>query len=452
VELSTTGTDIGWFGSAGGRPAVTARVAADSVEGGFDGGGSGLVTAKAYGRARVRSPGCRLPAVLSPAMEASHTIHTGTVAEPGSRRTRVAIIFGGRSSEHAISCVTAAGVLRAIDRNVYEVIPIGVTQSGRWVLAADDPARWELTGGALPEVKDGDGPGVIAPIEVGDGRLQVLEPGQVPRSLAEVDVVLPLLHGPFGEDGTLQGLLELTDVRYVGSGVLASAAGMDKHVMKIMLAGAGIPVGPHIVVMPRDWQRHPDRVRDDVEELGWPVFVKPARAGSSVGITKVHAPEELDAAIETALRHDPKLVIEAMIEGREIECAVLSTPDGGVPVTSLPGEIELLSGHEFYDFEAKYLDEANVRLSCPADLPEEVTRRVRELSVRTFEAMGCEGLARVDFFVLANGEVMVNEINTMPGFTPVSMYPRMWAATGLGYTELVDRLLQLALTRPTGLR
>jgi D-alanine-D-alanine ligase len=389
-------------------------------------------------------------------MEASHTIATSpadeSTAGAGPRRIRVAIIFGGRSSEHAISCVTAAGVLRAIDRSVYEVVPIGVTPSGRWVLAADDPGRWELTGGALPEVKDGDGPGVIAPLEVGDGRLQVLEPGQLPRSLAEVDVVLPLLHGPFGEDGTLQGLLELTDVRYVGSGVLASAASMDKHVMKIMLAGAGIPVGQHVVVMPHTWRRHPDRVRDDIEELGWPVFVKPARAGSSIGITKVHSPEELDAAIETALRHDPKLVVEAMIDGREIECAVLATPDGGLPVTSLPGEIELLSGHEFYDFEAKYLDESNVRLTCPADLPDEVIHRVRELSVRTFEAMGCEGLARVDFFVLANGEVMVNEINTMPGFTPVSMYPRMWAATGLSYTELVDRLLRLALARPTGLR
>jgi D-alanine-D-alanine ligase len=362
------------------------------------------------------------------------------------------VIFGGRSSEHSISCVTAAGVLRAIDRSVYDVIPIGVTPSGRWVLATDDPARWELTAGALPEVKDGDGPSVLAPAEAGDARLQVLEPGQLPRPLAEVDVVLPLLHGPFGEDGTLQGLLELTDVRYVGSGVLASAASMDKHIMKILLRDAGLPIGEHIVLMPGDWHRHNDRVRDDIEELGWPVFVKPARAGSSIGITKVHGPGELDAAIEVALRHDPKLVVETMIEGREIECAVLASADGGVAVTSLPGEIEMISGHEFYDFEAKYLDEAGVRLTCPADLPPEVTRRVRELSVRTFEAMGCEGLARVDFFVRSNGDVVVNEINTMPGFTPFSMYPRMWAATGLDYPELIDRLLRLALTRPTGLR
>jgi D-alanine-D-alanine ligase len=370
----------------------------------------------------------------------------------GDRRPRVAVIFGGRSSEHAVSCVTAAGVLRAIDRSVYDVVPIGVTPNGRWVLAADDPSRWELTGGALPEVKDGDGPGVIAPLEAGDARMQLLEPGQVPRALAEVDVVLPLLHGPFGEDGTLQGLLELTDVRYVGSGVLASAAGMDKHVMKVMLAGAGLPVGEHVVVLPQDWRREPERIRDDIEELGWPVFVKPARAGSSLGITKVQGPEDLDAAIARAQRHDPKVVVEAMIEGREIECGVLGSVDGGPPSTSLPGEVEILDGRPFYDFESKYLDEGATRLTCPADLPADIVRRVRELSVRTFEAMGCEGLARVDFFVRPDGQVVVNEINTMPGFTPRSMYPRMWAATGLDYAELVDRLLRLGLGRATGLR
>lgn len=368
------------------------------------------------------------------------------------RRPRVAVLFGGRSSEHAVSCSTAAGVLRAIDRSVYDVTPIGVTQSGRWVLAADDPSRWELTAGTLPEVKDGDGPGVIAPTATGDGRMQILEPGQLPRELAEVDVVLPLLHGPFGEDGTLQGLLELTDVRYVGSGVLASAVSMDKHVMKIMLASAGLPIGEHVVVMPRDWARNPDRVRDDIEELGWPVFVKPARAGSSMGVSKVNGPEELDVAITSALRHDPKLVVEAMIEGREIECGVLESPDGGPPLTSLPGEVEVVSGHEFFDFEAKYLDGDSIRLSCPADIPDAVAQRVRDLSVRAFEAMGCEGLARVDFFLRPDGEVIVNEINTMPGFTPMSMYPRMWAATGLSYSDLVDRLLRLALNRPTGLR
>ena len=367
-----------------------------------------------------------------------------------ARKPRVAVLFGGRSSEHAVSCATASSVLRAIDRDAYDVVPIGVTRTGRWVLAADDPERWALSAGVLPEVKDGDGPGVIAPLETGDRALQVLEPGQVPRELGEVDVVFPLLHGPFGEDGTVQGLLELTDTRYVGAGVLASAASMDKAAMKVMLAGSGLPIGEYLVVRPGQWQRDPDGVRDDVEELGWPVFVKPARAGSSVGISKVNGPEELDAAIAEALKHDRKLVIEAMVVGREIECGVLQAADGST-ATSLPAEIEVLEGHDFYDFTAKYLDES-ARLSCPADLPDAVTARVRELAARTFEAMNCEGLARVDFFVEPDGTVVVNEINTMPGFTSTSMYPRMWAVTGLEYPELIDRLLRTALARPTGLR
>jgi D-alanine-D-alanine ligase len=206
------------------------------------------------------------------------------------------------------------------------------------------------------------------------------------------------------------------------------------------------------VVDRRRWERHAEDVRDDVEELGWPVFVKPARAGSSLGITKVKGPADLDAAIEEARRHDPKVIVEAAVGGREIECAVLESLDGGAPATSLPGEITITSGHEFYDFEAKYLDEGAVRLTCPADLSGDLVHRIREMSARTFEALGCEGLARVDFFVQPDGDVIVNEINTMPGFTPVSMYPRMWLATGLTYPELIDRLLKLALARPTGLR
>jgi D-alanine-D-alanine ligase len=207
------------------------------------------------------------------------------------------------------------------------------------------------------------------------------------------------------------------------------------------------------VVDRRRWERRPEEVRADVEELGWPVFVKPARAGSSLGITKVKSPAELDAAIEEARRHDPKVIVEAAVFGREIECAVLESLDGGAPATSLPGEIKVMSGHEFYDFEAKYLDvDGGVDLICPADLPEEIVHRVRDLAARTFEAFGCEGLARVDFFLTDDGEVIVNEINTMPGFTPVSMYPMLWQATGLTYPELVDRLVKLALARPTGLR
>jgi D-alanine-D-alanine ligase len=373
-------------------------------------------------------------------------------AEPATRRPRVAVVFGGRSGEHAISCITAAGVLRAIDRTAFDVFPIGITPTGRWLLASDDPTRWELTGGVLPEVSPDAGPQVIVPLESGVSELTVLDPAQVPRALGAVDVVLPLLHGPFGEDGTLQGLLELADVRYVGSGVLASAASMDKHYMKLILEAEGLPVGPHFVVSARQWQRDRDQVYQDAEELGWPVFVKPARAGSSLGITKVKGPADLEAAIEEASRHDPKVVIEAMIVGREIECAVLESPNGRPPATSLPGEIVVVSGHDFYDFHAKYLDESAVDLVCPAALPDEVTHRVRELAARTFEVLGCEGLARVDFFVQEDGSIIVNEINTMPGFTPVSMYPRMWQQTGLSYPDLVDRLIRLALARPTGLR
>jgi D-alanine-D-alanine ligase len=370
---------------------------------------------------------------------------------PG-RRPRVALVFGGRSGEHAVSCMTAASVLRALDRSSYDVVPIGITRTGRWVLAADEPARYELTEGRLPEVTPDEGPQVVVPLESGDAALTVLEANQVPRALGEVDVVFPLLHGPFGEDGTLQGLLELADVRYVGSGVLASAAGMDKHVMKLLLAAQGIPVGDHLLVTARQWERDPESVRADVEELGYPVYVKPSRAGSSLGIARVKGPADLDAAVEDARRHDPRIIVEAEIEGREVECAVLESIDGGAPATSLPGEIEVGAAYEFYDFEAKYLSGEAVRLSCPADLPDDVVHRVRDLAARTFEALGCEGLARVDFFVRGDGDVLVNEINTMPGFTPISMYPRMWAATGLDYPSLVDRLVQLALHRRTGLR
>ena len=371
--------------------------------------------------------------------------------EPAAR-PRVAVVFGGRSGEHPVSCMTAASVLRALAQCGYDVLPIGITQSGRWVLAGAEPARWELADGRLPEVGEDEGPTVIVPLETGERSLTVLEPGQVPRALGEVDVVFPLLHGPFGEDGTLQGLLELADVRYVGSGVLASAAGMDKHVMKLLLSAQGIPVGDHLLVTARRWERDADGVRADVEELGYPVYVKPSRAGSSLGITRVKGPADLDAAIEEARRHDPRILVETEIEGREIECSVLESIDGGPPATSLPGEIEVGAAYEFYDFEAKYLSGETVRLTCPADLTDAVVHRVRDLAARTFEALGCEGLARVDFFVRPDGEVLVNEINTMPGFTPISMYPRMWQATGLEYPALVDRLVQLALHRRTGLR
>lgn len=372
------------------------------------------------------------------------------MSQTPSRRPRVLVLFGGRSGEHPISAVTAGGVLRAIDRSRYDVLAVGITRDGRWVLADDDPDHWAITDGRLPEVTDGT-MRVLLPQAAGDREVQVLD-GAVAEAMGSVDVVFPLLHGPFGEDGTVQGMLELADVRYVGAGVLASAVGMDKQMMKLVFAGQGLPVGPFVVVRPGELDRAPDEVVARARTLGLPVFVKPARAGSSLGITRVTDWADLPAAIRTAAEHDPKVLVEAAIDGREIECGVLGGRDGGPARASLPGEIVVHGEHAFYDFEAKYLDEESVDLTCPADLPDEVTERVRDVAVRAFDAVGCEGLARVDVFVRPDGTVLVNEINTMPGFTPFSMYPRMWAATGIDYPVLVDELIQLALHRPTGLR
>jgi D-alanine-D-alanine ligase len=368
-----------------------------------------------------------------------------------SPRVRLAVVFGGRSTEHAVSCVSAGSVLAAVDRDRYDVVPIGISHEGRWVLAADEPEKLAITGGRLPEVEE-SGAAVVLSGDPTSRGLSVREPGKVPQELGQVDVVLPLLHGPYGEDGTIQGLLELAGVPYVGSGVFASAAAMDKGHMKALLQAAGLPVGPYAVVTPRAWESDPAVVRETVAALGFPVFVKPARAGSSVGITKVRGPEELDAAIEAAREHDPRVVVEAAVEGREIECGVLEGLDGAGPDASVPGEVIVGGDHEFYDFAAKYLPDEGTVLAVPADLPEPVAAEVRELACRAFEALSCEGLARVDFFVRRDGTVIVNEVNTMPGFTPVSMFPLMWKATGLDYPALVDRLVRTAISRPSGLR
>jgi D-alanine-D-alanine ligase len=376
-----------------------------------------------------------------------------TAAEPArGAKPRVAVLFGGRSSEHAVSCVTAAGVLGAINKDKYEVIPIGIAKTGQWVLAADDTAQWSLAASSLPEVIPSQKTVTLAQIG-GEHQLIVASPNEVPQELGAVDVVFPLLHGPFGEDGTIQGLLELSDTRYVGAGVLASAVGMDKHFMKVVFEAAGLQVGPYIAVTDRQWRKDAESVRKQVDRLGFPVFVKPARAGSSMGISKVDSLDELDAAIEEARRHDLKLVIEAGIVGREIECAVLEGRGTDAPRTSMPGEISVAGGtHEFYDFNAKYVEDDAAALSCPADLPAEAIARVRELAAAAFDAVGAEGLSRVDFFYTPEGQLIINEINTMPGFTPKSMYPQMWAASGLGYAELIDELIYLALNRKTGLR
>jgi D-alanine-D-alanine ligase len=363
-------------------------------------------------------------------------------------RIRVAVVFGGRSSEHAISCLTAGSIIAAIDPDRYEVVPVGIARDGSWVLASGQ--RLAVEGGRLPEVA-ADGAPLALPFDRAGGGLMVVEPGEVPRALGEVDVVLPLLHGPYGEDGTIQGLLELAGVRYVGAGVFASAASMDKAFMKVILRDAGLPVGPYAVVGDRRWRRERKRVVDDVKELGWPVFVKPARAGSSMGISRVDAEPDLEAAVEAAREHDPKVIVEAAVEGREIECGVLEGLDDGPPEASLPAEVHVGDGHDYYDFEAKYLDDG-LRLDIPPDLPATVVDEVRRLSVQAFEAVGCEGLARVDFFYTPDGRVIVNEINTMPGCTPASAFPQMWAATGLDYPALVDRWIRTAMRRPTGLR
>lgn len=370
-------------------------------------------------------------------------------------KPRVAVVFGGRSSEHGISVVTAGAVLRAIDREKYEVLPVGITSDGSWALTADDPERMAIADRQLPSVAGIADPGtggVLLPVDPGNREVTVTEPGQVPKALGEVDVVFPVLHGPYGEDGTLQGLLELSGVPYVGAGVLASAVGMDKEYMKRIFESFGLPVGPYLTVRPREWESDPSAARkkivDFAGEHGWPLFVKPSRAGSSMGITKVDGLGDLDDAVEEARRHDPKIIVESLLSGREIECGVLEFEDG--PRASLPAEIPPVASHGFYDFEAKYIDSATGIV--PAPLTEEQTARVRELAVSAFEAVSCEGLVRADFFLCDDGEFVINEINTMPGFTPISMYPRMWQETGVGYAELVDRLIQAALRRRTGLR
>lgn len=371
----------------------------------------------------------------------------------------MAVVFGGRSSEHAISCATAAGVLRAIDRRRYEVLPIGISPTGEWVLAADDPDRWSLAAGYVPEVAapgPEDAGHVVLPL--GDQRrdLVVLGSDGAARTLGSVDVVFPLLHGPFGEDGTLQGMLEMVGVPYVGSGVLASAAGMDKHYMKVVLAAHGLPIGPYTVIHGREWRRDPRACLQRIQVLGSPVFVKPARAGSSFGISKVSDVTDagaLTAAIAYAHEYDPKVVVEAGIVGREVECAVLEGRGDDPPRTTLPGEIVVADpSRDFYDYEAKYIHTSGVQLAYPADLPDEASARVRAMAARTFEAFGAEGLSRVDFFYTPAGQLIVNEINTMPGFTPFSMYPLMWQRSGLAYEDLIDELIQLALDKPTGLR
>jgi D-alanine-D-alanine ligase len=370
-------------------------------------------------------------------------------------KVRIAVVFGGRSTEHAVSCASAGLVLSAIDPDRYEVLPIGIATDGRWVLTSPDPARLALSAGSEPSVESVAVTGAeVTPRTGPGGVLQVSTAGEVPADLGQVDVVLPLLHGTYGEDGTLQGLLEMTGTRYAGAGVFASAAGMDKEYMKLIMSARGLPVGRHVVVRDRDWSGglgERKRVLDEIAELGWPLFVKPARGGSSVGITRVGGAADLEGAIEAARAHDPKVLVEAAVEGMEVECAVLEGLDGGPPEASVPGQVVVDAGSSFYDFQAKYLA-AGTTMRIPAPIPERAVAEVRRLACAAFDAISCEGLARVDFFYTPAGTVVFNEINTMPGMTPASGFPLMWAASGLPLPQLVDRIIQTALRKRGGPR
>ncbi|MGH3421115.1 MAG: D-alanine--D-alanine ligase family protein, partial [Streptosporangiaceae bacterium] len=307
------------------------------------------------------------------------------------------------------------------------MLPIGIATDGRWVLTSGDPARLALSPGSVPSVETVAVAGAeITPQTGPGGVLQVTSPGSVPRDLGEVDVVLPLLHGAYGEDGTLQGLLEMTGTRYAGAGVFASAAGLDKEYMKLLMSARGLPVGRYVVVRDRDWRLgelgERKRVLDEIAELGWPVFVKPARGGSSIGISRVTGPDGLEEAIEAARAHDPKVLVEAAVDGIEVECAVLEGIDGGPPEASVPGQVVVDPHSSFYDFEAKYLASATT-MRIPAPVPGQAAAEIRRLACAAFDAISCEGLARVDFFYTPTGQVLLNEINTMPGMTPASGFP-----------------------------
>ena len=359
-------------------------------------------------------------------------------------KIRVAVVFGGQSPEHPISCASGGTVLAKLDRDRYEVVPIGILPDGRWVRTADDAARLAITGRELPSVAAVALPGQDA------ATARAASAGEV---LAGVDVVLPVLHGPLGEDGTIQGLLEMAGLPYVGAGVLASAVSMDKEYMKLVFAANGLPMCPYVVVRDRDWRpavaAERKRVLDAVAELGYPVFVKPASGGSSIGTSPAADPAALVTAIENARQYDSKVIVEKKVEGREIECAVLEGLDGAPPEASLPGEIVIAGGEKFYDFEAKYLDAAG-SMAVPAPIPAEHQTEIRRLAAAAFEAVSCAGFARVDCFYTPEGTVLVNEINTIPGLTATSYFPKMWEATGLPLPQLLDRMISTALRTRAG--
>ena len=361
----------------------------------------------------------------------------------------MAVVYGGRSNEHAISCVSAGSILRNLDPRRFDAIAIGITPEGSWVLTGADPDTLAITGGRLPQVSASSGTELVLPADPERRGQLIALAGGVGGALASVDVVFPVLHGPYGEDGTIQGLLELAGVPYVGAGVFASAAGMDKEFTKKLLSSAGLPVGDHAVLRPNHQTLEPE----ELHRLGLPVFVKPARGGSSIGVSRVATAGDLPAAIAEARRHDPKVLIEAAVAGRELECGVLEFPDGRVEASAV-GEIRVegMRGREdgFYDFATKYLDDV-AELDVPAKIDDDIAAEVRQLAIAAFRAIDCQGLARVDFFLTENGP-LINELNTMPGFTTISMYPRMWAASGVDYRSLLATMVDTAMARGTGPR
>ncbi len=352
------------------------------------------------------------------------------------KKIRVAVLFGGKSGEHEISLASARSVMAAIDKEKYEVFPVGITKTGRWLTTGDPMAL--LSAGK----QDGDGAAGEEDALALAGRRELI-PGTHAARFPIVDVVFPVLHGTYGEDGSIQGLLELADLPYVGAGILGSTLGLDKIAMKYVLQANNLPVVDYYAVLRKDWKAEPDRVIAEVEsQFSYPVFIKPANLGSSVGVSKAHHREELRRGLDLAGRFDRKLLVEAAINAREVECSVLGNDD---PVASVPGEV--VPCNEFYDYKAKYIDGDSV-LIIPAELPQETTKHIQELAVRAFRAIDCAGMARVDFFLCRDtGRLYINELNTIPGFTSISMYPKLWEASGLSYPELIDRLIELALER-----
>lgn len=349
-------------------------------------------------------------------------------------KRRIAVLFGGRSAEHEVSLLSANNVVKAIDTQKYEIVPIAITRAGQWLLV-------ELEDGTLPKTVPAQG-SEVSLLPGGKGRLLVLPQSGAPHELPPIDVVFPVLHGPFGEDGSVQGLAEVANIAFVGCGILGSAAAMDKDIAKRLLKEAGLPVARGVTVQFGETPSFDDIAR----ELGTPVFIKPARQGSSVGVGKAATGQAFDVAMSEAFKHDRKVIVEEFVEAREIEFGVLEHSDGTLTV-SVPGEIAPAAAHGFYTYEAKYIDADGAALSIPANLPEPVVKDLQNMAARAFHALACEAMARVDFFLRPDMSAVINEVNTIPGFTNISMYPKTLGASGIPYPELVDRLIQHALDR-----